>query len=521
MRDVPPNHISTSVSGHDPWTVETSTGAVRGHQVNGAVAFRGVPYAEQPTGDLRFRRATPRAPWRGVLIATRPGDYCAQWRNKSIGWIGSENCLWLNVVVPRPDSRGPVIDTGARRPVVVYLHGGSNIHGSAAEPLLSGEYFAAATDAVYVAVNYRVGIFGQLALGLADDLDEHRFDSNTGLSDIITAIEWVHENAGQFGGDPSRITVMGESSGGAMVTALSAVPAVKDLVHGFIAQSPAAAMVHTPADAARISDTALEILRGPDGEKNPRPEGAGRDLLTASADGLAWLTERVNEASWGQSGIAGGFAPVIDDLLPAHPLTPGAQSDIPMLIGTNLDEYVLMRWAYPRARVFTAEAQKFAEDVDPTHGPGVLSGLYGSGKRRADAGRFIGDALFTAPSMRMAAQHPSGRAWMYRLDMSTPSLNVSGIGATHALDLPVLFGRYDSGRGPGALLLGGRDRMAATTAVMQPRWKRFIHDGDPGWEPYPGDYATQLFDGGEKTVADPSPELREAWAPVSLTGMPV
>ncbi|MDN6476525.1 MAG: carboxylesterase family protein, partial [Corynebacterium variabile] len=181
----------------------------------------------------------------------------------------------------------------------------------------------------------------------------------------------------------------------------------------------------------------------------------------------------------------------------------------------------LMRWAYPRARIFTAEAQKFAEDVDPTHGPGVLSGLYGSGKRRADAGRFIGDALFTAPSMRMAAQHPSGRAWMYRLDMSTPSLNVSGIGATHALDLPVLFGRYDSGRGPGALLLGGRDRMAATTAVMQPRWKRFIHDGDPGWEPYPGDYATQLFDGGEKTVADPSPELREAWAPVSLTGMPV
>ncbi|MDN6814546.1 MAG: carboxylesterase family protein, partial [Corynebacterium variabile] len=336
MRDVPPNHISTSVSGHDPWTVETSTGAVRGHQVNGAVAFRGVPYAEQPTGDLRFRRATPRTPWRGVLIATRPGDYCAQWRNKSIGWIGSENCLWLNVVVPRPDSRGPVIDTGARRPVVVYLHGGSNIHGSAAEPLLSGEYFAAATDAVYVAVNYRVGIFGQLALGLADDLDEHRFDSNTGLSDIITAIEWVHENAGQFGGDPSRITVMGESSGGAMVTALSAVPAVKDLVHGFIAQSPAAAMVHTPADAARISDTALEILRGPDDEKNPRPEGAGRDLLTASADGLAWLTERVNEASWGQAGIAGGFAPVIDDLLPAHPLTPGAQSDIPMLIGTNL-----------------------------------------------------------------------------------------------------------------------------------------------------------------------------------------
>ncbi|WP_297007637.1 carboxylesterase family protein, partial [uncultured Corynebacterium sp.] len=391
MSDVPLNHIATDVPGRDPWTVETSTGAVRGHQVNGAVAFCGIPYAEQPTGDLRFRRATPRTPWHGVLVAARPGDYCAQWRNRTIGWVGSENCLWLNVVVPRPDPRGPVIDRSARRPVVVYLHGGSNIHGSAAEPLLSGEYFAAATDAVYVAVNYRVGVLGQLALGSADDLDERRFDSNAGLSDIIAAIGWVHENAEQFGGDPRRITVMGESSGGAMVTALSAVPAVKDLVHGFIAQSPAAAMVHTPADAARIADSAVEIMRGSDDGRRPRPGGTGHDLLTASAEGLAWLTERVNEASWGNSGIAGGFAPVIDDLLPAHPLTPGAQSDIPLLIGTNLDEYVLMRWAYPRAGIFAAEAQKFAGDIDPVRGPGVLSELYGNGRRRADAGRFIGD----------------------------------------------------------------------------------------------------------------------------------
>lgn len=518
MRDESPNHFSTDIPGRDPWTVETSTGAVRGHQVNRAVAFRGIPYAEQPTGDRRFRRARPRKPWRGVLIADHSGSYCAQWRNRSVGWVGSEHCLWLNVVVPRPEPRGPVIDHNARRPVVVYLHGGSNIHGSAAEPLLSGEYFATATDAIYVAVNYRVGIIGQLALGFADDLDGDRFDSNTGLSDIITAIEWVHTNAEAFGGDPDRITVMGESSGGAMVTALAAVPRVRDLVHGLIAQSPAAAMVHTPADAARAADAALKILRGDDDHKRPRPEGTGRDLLTASSTGLAWLTEKLNAFSWGNTGIAGGFAPVIDDLLPAHPLSPGAQSGIPLLIGTNLDEYVLMRWSYPRASTFAAEARKFAGDIDPARGPGVLSELYGNGRHRADAGRFIGDALFTAPAQRMAAQHPTGRSWMYRLDLTTPALDITGIGSTHALDLPVLFGRYDSGRGPGALLLGGRERMAATTAVMQRRWKRFIHDADPGWDAYPADRATQIFDGGERTVADPDPELRSAWAPVTLTG---
>lgn len=520
MCDELPNRISTGVSAHDPWTVETTTGAVRGHQITGAVAFRGVPYARPPVGELRFRRARPRDPWRGVLLADRPGDYCAQWRNRTVGWTGSENCLWLNVVVPRPDGRSPVIDTGANRPVVVYLHGGSNIHGSAAEPLLSGEHFAAATDAVYVAVNYRVGIFGQLALGFADDLDPGRFDSNTGLSDIITAVEWVHDNAEAFGGDPHRITVMGESSGGAMVTALSAVPRMKNLVHGFIAQSPAAAMVHTPDGARRAADMALEILRSDDDGKKPRPEGTGKDLLTASPEGLAWLTERTNDAAWGRCGIAGGFAPVIDDLLPAHPLTPGAQIDIPLLIGTNLDEYVLMRWAYPSARAFATEARDFAETIDPDRAPRVLAELYGDGRRRADAGRFLGDALFTAPAVRMASQHPTGRTWMYRLDLSTPAYDLAGIGATHALDLPVLFGRYDSGRGPGALALGGRQRMAATTAVMQDRWKRFIHDADPGWERYPVGLATQLFDAGESTVTDPDPQLREAWAPVNLTGFP-
>ena len=516
-----PHHVATTTgrtSNH--WVVETTTGPVKGHPVNRAIAFRGIPYAEQPTGDLRFRRATKKQPWRGVLLAERSGDYCSQWRNPKVGWIGSEHCLWLNVVVPRPPASPArqVFDPTTPRPVVVYLHGGSNIHGSAGEPLLSGEYFAGATDSIYVAVNYRVGILGQLALGNADDLDAERFDSNTGLSDIITAIEWVHANAESFGGDPSRITVMGESSGGAMVTALSATPRVADLVAGFIAQSPAAAMVHTPQTAGRLADTALQILRGSEDGKRPRPEGTGTDLLTASPQGLAWLTEKLNAASWGTTGIAGGFAPVIDDLLPRHPLEPGATLDRPLLIGTNLDEYVLMRWNALSRRALQEQSRGFARGIDEEHAPRVLSALYGDAARRGEAGRFVGDALFTAPSMRLAGQHPSGRAWMYRLDMSTPSLDISGIGATHALDLPILFGRYDSGRGPGALALGGRQRMAATTQVMQARWRRFIHDGDPGWETYPTDYATQLFDGGEKTVADPSRELREAWSSVRLTG---
>lgn len=513
---------TTRTTVTDRWTVPTTTGRVRGHAVNGAVAFRGIPYAEPPVGDRRFRRAAPKQPWDGMLQADRSGDYCSQWRDQRLGWVGSEDCLWLNVVVPRPAAQradlrgsGTVVDRDANRPIVVYLHGGSNIHGSAAEPLLSGEYFASATDAVYVAVNYRVGIFGQLALGYAPGLGTERFETNAGLSDIITALEWVHDNARAFGGDPTRITVMGESSGGAMVTALSASPRVEGLVAGFIAQSPAAAMVHTPQQAGELADRAVGFFRD---EDDSYRRHRGPDLLTTHHQDLAWLTERVNMSAWGKAGIAGGFAPVLDDLLPRHPLEPGAGLDRPLLIGTNLDEYVLMRWNLMSRRSLQAQSQQFALGIDPDRAPEVLSSLYADAARRGTAGRFVGDALFTAPSMRLADQHPSGRAWMYRLDLRTPSLGVTGIGATHALDLPVLFGRYDSGRGPGALALGGRERMTATTEVMQDRWRRFIHHGDPGWEAYRPGFATQLFDAGETTVEDPSPEVREAWSGVRLTG---
>ena len=105
---------------------------------------------------------------------------------------------------------------------------------------------------------------------------------------------------------------------------------------------------------------------------------------------------------------------------------------------------------------------------------------------------------------------------MYRLDMVTPSLRVSGLGATHALDLPLLFGRYDSGKGPDALYLGGRDQMRATGAAMQFRWKNFIHCGDPGYPAFSDHFATQIFDGGEHTAEDPSGRLRQAWSEVDL-----
>lgn len=180
----------------------------------------------------------------------------------------------------------------------MHLHGGSNVHGSAADPQRSGEHFAQATDSIYVGVNYRLGMFGQLFFG--EDFDDERIDTNAGLSDIIEALRWIQANARAFGGDPERITIFGESSGGAMVTALMTSPALEGVIAGAIAQSPAGAMVHTPDNAKYWREQAvaeLARIRGlveKDKAKAEVPETGGLsidDLFGATATELGEITE--------------------------------------------------------------------------------------------------------------------------------------------------------------------------------------------------------------------------------------
>lgn len=526
------------------WTVSTSTGKIKGHAETGVAAFRGIPYAEPPVGERRFRRAQPITPWQGTFDARTSGEYCYQFRNKAVGWIGSEDCLWLNVVVPQVDpspTQSHAIDPDAKRPIAVHLHGGSNIHGSAADPVRSGEYFACATDSIFVGVNYRVGIFGQLFLG--EGADDDRFDSNAGLSDILVALRWIKDNARTFGGDPDRITIFGESSGGAMVTSLIASPYLEGLVAGAIAESPAGAMIHSRQDAAQWRDQAMAILER---MRSSEQEGVASekldvaDLLTASAQELGQLTEELTAAnSTTNPKLAGAFAPLVDgDILPFHPLQEGVQLDLPLMIGYNRDEYQFMRFEKRRTKEQRERTVNVANNI-AGDAANQLVQQYGSGKSRLDNAEFMSHVLFVAPVYAIAENHPNDNIWLYRLDLTTPALNLTGFGATHALDLPLLFQRVDNDRGKLALALGGRSIMQSTSQAMQQRWKNFIHDQDPGFPafsstatgtagsedsgadatPKPG--TMQIFDGkafpeGERSMPAPLSDRRLAWQEVSL-----
>ncbi|MEO7093477.1 MAG: carboxylesterase family protein, partial [Polyangiales bacterium] len=222
-----------------PLVVETRTGTVRGELRDGVSIWKGIPYAAPPIGALRFRPPQPAAGWPGERDATKFGTVAAQSRDPAITMmsgvgdkvISGEDCLTLNVFSPGAD--------GAKRPVVVWIHGGAFIMGSGSTPLYHGNSFAANHDLVVVTVNYRLGLFGLLYLG---DLAPDREAGNYALLDQIAALRWVRDNIAAFGGDPDQVTVMGESAGAISIGSLLAMPAARGLFHRAILQSGAAVL---------------------------------------------------------------------------------------------------------------------------------------------------------------------------------------------------------------------------------------------------------------------------------------
>ena len=320
----------------------TRCGQVLGREKEGVLLFAGIPYAAPPVGPLRFRPAEPYPAWSEARDARRFGPAAPQLarpgmitENREVRW--DEDCLTLNVSTPALDD--------ARRPVLVWIHGGAFRSGQGGVPWYNGASFARRGDIVTVSLNYRLGALGFVELSEIGGRDYAGSGAN-GILDQITALEWVRDNVEAFGGDPERVTLAGESAGGMSVGTLLGSPRAAGLFRGAIPQSGAAHHTHS-------IDTALEIarllLRELEVEKIEELLALS-PLRILEAQGRVELQVAAGGRLGGGDGALLGdmaFQPVVGGrVLPEAPidaLRGGASSDVPVMIGTNLHETTL--WA--------------------------------------------------------------------------------------------------------------------------------------------------------------------------------
>jgi para-nitrobenzyl esterase len=487
--------------------VRLRDGAVRGKAEADGYAFLGIPYAAPPFGANRMRPPQPPAPWAGERDATAfgptvpKGDYPPQYATLFPEVvIPGDECLNLNVWTPDPGAAG--------LPVLVWIHGGSFMNGSSSVGAYDGAAFAR-DGVVLVSVNYRLAAEGFLFLG--DGV------ANLGLLDQVAALRWVRDNIAAFGGDPSRVTVAGESAGAMSVTTLLSMPLAEGLFSQAIAQSGAGAHTLAAGDARKVGGFLADALGVPPDRESVKAVPLDK-LVRAASDLVVEVQTAPDPARWGTLALSLlPFAPAVDgDVLPAAPLTAlaaGQGSGIPLLIGSNLDE----------ARLFLVAPAT----IDLVDEPALAAAAAGYGLGGYDLAMYqanrpgsspgdvlaavITDWFFRVPGIRVAEARSDtavARTWMYRFDHPEPQAN-HGLGACHAVEIPYVFDTVT--RAELRPLLGDAPAQAVADRAHRV-WIDFIHRGDPGWAPYDTvSRTTGLIAEQVRLADDPAGDERVLW----------
>lgn len=502
--------------------VVTTAGAVRGRDDGRVATWRGIRYAEPPTGPRRWRAPVPAAPWPGVADAERFGPAAPQRPNSSVplapgepgGARMDEDCLFLNVVRPSAER-----EDGRARPVMVWLHGGAYAMGSSSQLVYHGDTLAVDGDVVIVTLAYRLGALGFLDLAAAGVPGT---ETNRGLRDVLLALRWVQDNIAAFGGDPDSVTVFGQSAGAGLVIALLAAPSAAGLFHRAIAQSPPAGSMYGPERSAVVTRRFVERL-GIDADDVDALRTAPVDAIVDAA--AAVYTEIPRE----HPGTL-AFAPGIgDDVLPEPPLrvlSEGRGLAVPIIVGTNRDEATLFRLMRSPLlpirrpaleRMFAAMQQEQARsgpDGVRLPPPGRVRAVY-SGSSLSRGERVATDIAFRMPALWLAAGHSSvAPTYLYRFDFAPRLLRMSGIGAAHATDLPYVWGEFGGVPHDPSFLLGDRRAADEVSARVRARWAAFAHGHAPGpdWRPYDASARSTLLIGREdRLVPDLDSALRAGW----------
>lgn len=458
-----------ALASADP-QVRIGNGVLQGVSGDGVLSFKGIPYAEPPTGTQRWRPPVPARPWQGVRETKNFGPSCLQPppvpTSLYYGVMApmAEDCLSLNVWAP----------AGAKGlPVMVWIHGGALVGGSSSEPLYDGTRIAQ-KGVIVVSINYRLGLLGFLAHPALSAEQPDQLSGNYGLLDQIEALRWVRDNIASFGGDPARVTIAGESAGGLSAIALMASPKANGLFRAAIVQSgymPSYRALREETlglHSAEAMGAALGKLAGVSDAASLR----AADLVTLFKAGLAtgWAPEPVIDGSVLTRQLADTFAK-------------GEQAKVAVLAGFNEGEIRSLPFLVPKN--IPATKAEYQADIQARFGDGAAAYLahYPGDDPKEDAAASIRDGLYGWAAQNIVRQQAAAgqAAYLYYFRHSTPAQRERKLAAFHASELPYMFGQVgpDAALGPNWPKPPPGEDEARLSAAMMGYWLSFIRDGVP------------------------------------------
>jgi len=475
-----------SASDNDP-VVEIATGKVRGYVSRGIYTFKGIPYGDTTAGANRFMPPQKPKPWTGVRSSMQFGYVCPQparggWANDEEAWMFSwddgvpgEDCLRVSLWTPG-------INDNKKRPVMVWLHGGGFTAGSGQEMLsYDGENLARRGDVVVVTLNHRLNVFGYL--NLAQYGSRYADSGNVGQLDIVAALEWVRDNIAQFGGDPNVVTIFGQSGGGGKVNALMAMPSASGLFHRAIVESGSLLRGTTEENSGKLAEALLTKL-GLNGSSVDKLQEIPVDQLVAAA---VAVTRRPPPPGgiidFRRVGGQLGWAPVAGPKsMPRQPFDPDAppqSAQIPLLVGTTLNEFVHAT-NHP-------EYMQLTDDVLKTRAQGVFGDKANDviAAARAvypNAIPFEIWSVIAVSSVRgsaitqaqLKAAQNAGPAYLYQFTWQTPVLNGRPM-AFHCAEIAFAFDNTERCR----KMTGGGQAARDLAAKVSEAWIHFARTGNP------------------------------------------
>jgi para-nitrobenzyl esterase len=454
----------SDVTSSEAGVAMIETGSVRGVADGATYAYKGIPYAAPPVGELRWRPPVPAECWEGLRDGSAFGPVCLQYDEEAV--VGSEDCLTLNVWAP-----AALPAAGTARPVMVFIHGGGNAQGSSSQAIYDGRAMAERGDVVLISINYRLGQLGFLAHPALAAEDVRGVSGNYGNLDQIAALQWVRRNVAAFNGDPNRVTIFGESAGGVNVCILVASPLARGLFTGAIIQSGGCAQ---PG----------RVLAEQMGERFVAASGCQDAAgLTACLRGLsgpavrAILPTGVSVVSASENA----YPPHVDGYVllksPLEAIRAGEHNRVPLIIGANADETL------PFVPLAVSTEAAYRQAVSGMVGPAGAAAILGQypasafpSPRQAFAA-VTTDARFVCPTRRYLQAAVAGQSepvYRYFFTHALESGQARAQGAFHGLELVFVFRTLGASGG-----YRPTDAEVALAESVQNYWTRFAATGDP------------------------------------------